>query len=173
MTAYPHLLAPLDLGHLTLPNRVVMGSMHTGMEDRARDFPKLAWTVKQDDENLTWFSEKADGSIARQGEVLFWYGIDSPDEVRELMSEFVQHGRQMFGDVNLESQLHRAASAADRIRAGAARLAGMRQQTSSYHTSGANAAMADGSVRFVTDTVEPDVWTAAGSRNGGEVGNLQ
>jgi N-acetyl-gamma-glutamyl-phosphate reductase/acetylglutamate kinase len=100
-----------------------------------RDFPKLAWTVKQDDENLTWFSEKADGSIARQGEVLFWYGIDSPDEVRELMSEFVQHGRQMFGDVNLESQLHRAASAADRIRAGAARLAGMRQQTSSYHTS--------------------------------------
>lgn len=100
-----------------------------------RDFPKLAWTVKQDDENLTWFSEKADGSIARQGEVLFWYGIDSPDEVRELMSEFVQHGRQMFGDVNLESQLHRAASAAERIRAGAARLAGMRQQTSSYHTS--------------------------------------
>lgn len=100
-----------------------------------RDFPKLAWTVKQDDENLTWFSEKADGSIARQGEVLFWYGVDSPDEVRELMSEFVQHGRQMFGDVNLESQLHRAASAADRIRAGAARLAGLRQQTSSYHTS--------------------------------------
>ena len=42
MTAYPHLLAPLDLGHLTLPNRVVMGSMHTGLEDRARDFPKLA-----------------------------------------------------------------------------------------------------------------------------------
>ena len=100
-----------------------------------RDFPKLAWTVKQDDENLTWFSEKAEGSIARRGEVLFWYGIESPDEVRELMSEFVQHGRQMFGDINLESQLHMAASAADRIRAGAAKLAGMRQQSSSYHTS--------------------------------------
>lgn len=100
-----------------------------------RDFPKLAWTVKQDDENLTWFSEKADGSIARKGEVLFWYGIDTPEEVRELMSEFVQHGRQMFGDVNLESQLHRAASAAERIRAGAAKLAGMRPQASSYHTS--------------------------------------
>ena len=42
MTAYPHLLAPLDLGHATLPNRVVMGSMHTGLEDHARDFPKLA-----------------------------------------------------------------------------------------------------------------------------------
>lgn len=87
-----------------------------------RDYPKLAWTVKQDDENLTWFSEKADGSIARNGEVLFWYGIESPEEVRELMAEFVQHGRQMFGDINLESQLHRAASAAMRIRAGAEKL---------------------------------------------------
>jgi len=91
-----------------------------------RDFPKLAWTVKQDDENLTWFSEKADGSIARQGEVLFWYGIDDPDEVRQLMSEFVQHGRQMFGDINLESQLHRAAAAAERIRSMAAGLASKR-----------------------------------------------
>ncbi|HEX5960424.1 MAG TPA: NADPH-dependent 2,4-dienoyl-CoA reductase [Rhodanobacteraceae bacterium] len=39
---YPHLLAPLDLGFCTLPNRVLMGSMHTGLEDRARDFGKLA-----------------------------------------------------------------------------------------------------------------------------------
>ena len=91
-----------------------------------RDFPKLSWTVKQDDENLTWFAEKADGSIARKGEVLFWYGIESPEEVRELMSEFVQHGRQMFGDINLESQLHRAAASAERIRARAEQLAGTR-----------------------------------------------
>ncbi|MEM9100051.1 MAG: NADPH-dependent 2,4-dienoyl-CoA reductase [Pseudomonadota bacterium] len=34
MTQYPNLLAPLDLGHVTLPNRVLMGSMHTGLEDR-------------------------------------------------------------------------------------------------------------------------------------------
>jgi 2,4-dienoyl-CoA reductase (NADPH2) len=39
---YPHLLAPLDLGFCTLPNRVLMGSMHTGLEDHARDFGKLA-----------------------------------------------------------------------------------------------------------------------------------
>lgn len=93
-----------------------------------RDFPKLAWTVKQDDENLTWFSEKADGSIARKGEVLFWYGIETPEEVRELMAEFVQHGRQMFGDSNLESQLHRAAAAAVRIRDGAQKLQHHREQ---------------------------------------------
>jgi len=33
---YPHLLAPLDLGHTTLKNRVLMGSMHTGLEDGRR-----------------------------------------------------------------------------------------------------------------------------------------
>ena len=33
MTTYPHLLAPLDLGHVTLKNRVLMGSMHTGLEE--------------------------------------------------------------------------------------------------------------------------------------------
>ena len=39
---YPHLLAPLDLGFVKLRNRVLMGSMHTGLEDRARDYGKLA-----------------------------------------------------------------------------------------------------------------------------------
>jgi 2,4-dienoyl-CoA reductase (NADPH2) len=39
---YGHLFAPLDLGFTKLANRIVMGSMHTGLEDRARDFPKLA-----------------------------------------------------------------------------------------------------------------------------------
>ena len=39
---YGHLFAPLDLGFTRLPNRIVMGSMHTGLEDRAADFPRLA-----------------------------------------------------------------------------------------------------------------------------------
>ena len=33
MSNYPHLLAPLDLGFTTLKNRVLMGSMHTGLEE--------------------------------------------------------------------------------------------------------------------------------------------
>jgi 2,4-dienoyl-CoA reductase (NADPH2) len=41
-TRYPHLLAPLDLGFTTLRNRVMMGSMHTGMEDRFYHYGKLA-----------------------------------------------------------------------------------------------------------------------------------
>jgi 2,4-dienoyl-CoA reductase (NADPH2) len=41
-TPYPHLLAPLDLGTLTLRNRVVMGSMHTGLETLPDRFDQLA-----------------------------------------------------------------------------------------------------------------------------------
>lgn len=52
-TPYPHLFAPLDLGFATLRNRVLMGSMHTGLEDRARDFPKLA----------AYFAERAAGGV--------------------------------------------------------------------------------------------------------------
>ena len=50
---YPTLLSPLDLGFLTLKNRVLMGSMHTGLEDRARDYPKLA----------AYFAERAAGGV--------------------------------------------------------------------------------------------------------------
>ncbi|MFJ3876500.1 FAD-dependent oxidoreductase [Streptomyces sp. NPDC090077] len=39
---YPHLLSPLDLGFTTLPNRVIMGSMHTGLEEHAHGFERLA-----------------------------------------------------------------------------------------------------------------------------------
>lgn len=39
---YPHLLAPLDLGFTTLKNRVVMGSMHTGLEDLPDGFERMA-----------------------------------------------------------------------------------------------------------------------------------
>jgi 2,4-dienoyl-CoA reductase (NADPH2) len=54
VTAYPHLLSPLDLGHTTLRNRVIMGSMHTGLEDRARHLPELA----------AYFAERAKGGVA-------------------------------------------------------------------------------------------------------------
>ncbi|MFE1597163.1 FAD-dependent oxidoreductase [Nocardia sp. NPDC058705] len=50
---YPQLFSPLDLGHTTLRNRVVMGSMHTGLEDRAWDTNKLA----------AYFAERARGGV--------------------------------------------------------------------------------------------------------------
>src|SRR5688572_3321687 len=53
LNPFPHLLAPLDLGFTTLPNRVLMGSMHTGLEDRAKDYDKLA----------AYFAERARGGV--------------------------------------------------------------------------------------------------------------
>lgn len=53
LTPYPHMLAPLDLGFTTLPNRVVMGSMHTGLEDRLWNRWKLA----------EYFAERARGGV--------------------------------------------------------------------------------------------------------------
>ena len=50
---YPNLLAPLDLGHTRLRNRVLMGSMHTGLEDHAKTFPRLT----------EYFRERARGSV--------------------------------------------------------------------------------------------------------------
>ncbi len=40
--AYPHLFRPLTVGHLTLPNRVLMGSMHTNLEEAPNGFERLA-----------------------------------------------------------------------------------------------------------------------------------
>ena len=45
--SYPRLLAPLDLGFTTLRNRVIMGSMHTGLEDRFYNYGKLAAFYKE------------------------------------------------------------------------------------------------------------------------------
>ncbi|MFD5659325.1 FAD-dependent oxidoreductase [Streptomyces hirsutus] len=42
MSRYPHLLTPLDLGFTTLPNRVLMGSMHVGLEEAENGFARLA-----------------------------------------------------------------------------------------------------------------------------------
>ncbi len=50
---YPNLLSPLDLGFTTLRNRVIMGSMHTGLEDRARHIDRLA----------EYFAERARGGV--------------------------------------------------------------------------------------------------------------
>ncbi|KAH0541809.1 Protein arg-6, mitochondrial [Glutinoglossum americanum] len=98
------------------------------------DFRKLAWTVREDDENLTWFFDKADGSFSKDGEVLFWYGVESASEVSELMTEFSKHGREMLGDSNLESRLHRAARAASVSASALRHASGSVQQARAFST---------------------------------------
>ncbi|MEZ5055945.1 MAG: NADPH-dependent 2,4-dienoyl-CoA reductase [Saprospiraceae bacterium] len=50
---YPHLLSPLNLGFTTLKNRVLMGSMHTGLEEAKGGFEKMA----------AFYSERARGGV--------------------------------------------------------------------------------------------------------------
>ncbi|MGH8420642.1 MAG: FAD-dependent oxidoreductase [Pseudomonas sp.] len=50
---YPHLLAPLDLGFTTLRNRTLMGSMHTGLEEKPGGFERMA----------VYFAERARGGV--------------------------------------------------------------------------------------------------------------
>ena len=55
---YPHLLAPLDLGFTRLRNRVLMGSMHTGLEDDPKHFHRLT----------AYFAERARGGVGVEPE---------------------------------------------------------------------------------------------------------
>jgi 2,4-dienoyl-CoA reductase (NADPH2) len=50
---YPHLLAPLDLGHVVLKNRVLMGSMHVGLEEEHGPLNKMA----------AYFARRAEGGV--------------------------------------------------------------------------------------------------------------
>ncbi|MFN3985160.1 MAG: crotonase/enoyl-CoA hydratase family protein [Rhodocyclaceae bacterium] len=70
MTAcpYPHLLAPLDLGFITLPNRVLMGSMHVGLEEAENGFERMA----------AFYAERARGGVA----LIVTGGIAPNDEGR-------------------------------------------------------------------------------------------
>ncbi|WP_333661812.1 NADPH-dependent 2,4-dienoyl-CoA reductase [Acinetobacter sp.] len=53
MSAYPHLLAPLDLGFTTLKNRVLMGSMHIGLEEAPQGYERMA----------AFYAERAQGGV--------------------------------------------------------------------------------------------------------------
>ncbi|MFH8884317.1 FAD-dependent oxidoreductase [Streptomyces californicus] len=53
MSPYPNLLSPLDLGFTTLPNRVLMGSMHIGLEEAERGFERMA----------AFYAERARGGV--------------------------------------------------------------------------------------------------------------
>ncbi|MDC7703140.1 NADPH-dependent 2,4-dienoyl-CoA reductase [Vogesella indigofera] len=80
MTAYPHLLAPLDLGFTTLKNRVLMGSMHTGLEEAPQGFEKMA----------AFYAERARGGVG----LIVTGGVGPNEEGR------VAEGASMLADAH-------------------------------------------------------------------------
>ena len=69
---YPTLFTPIDLGPFTIPNRVIMGSMHTGLEARPDGMARLA----------AFYGERAEG-----GAPLIVTGGFSPNEEGRLNNE--------------------------------------------------------------------------------------
>ncbi|MEU7483849.1 NADPH-dependent 2,4-dienoyl-CoA reductase [Streptomyces sp. NPDC042319] len=83
MSPYPHLLSPLDLGFTTLPNRVLMGSMHVGLEEAPGGFARMA----------AFYAERARGGVG-----LIVTGGVSPNEA----------GRTMDGGAKLTTEAEAA-----------------------------------------------------------------
>jgi 2,4-dienoyl-CoA reductase (NADPH2) len=69
---YPHLFTPIDLGNCTLPNRIIMGSMHTGLEARPDGMARLA----------AFYRERA-----AAGAAMIVTGGFSPNEAGSLIAE--------------------------------------------------------------------------------------
>ena len=91
MNPYPQLLAPLDLGFTTLPNRVLMGSMHVGLEETPGGFERMA----------AFYADRARGGVG-----LIVTGGIAPNDA----------GRSMVGGSKLttprEAAQHRVVTAA-------------------------------------------------------------
>jgi len=80
---YPHLLEPLDLGFTTLKNRVLMGSMHTGLEELPNGFERMA----------AYFAERAKGGVG-----LMVTGGIAPNEVGTI----APHGAKLNTEAEME-----------------------------------------------------------------------
>lgn len=65
MTSYNHILQPIAFRLTTIRNRNVMGSMHSGLEDRFYNYPKLA----------AYFAERAKGGV---GLIITWRYFSQP-----------------------------------------------------------------------------------------------
>ncbi|KAH6645834.1 acetylglutamate kinase [Truncatella angustata] len=126
-----------------------------------KEYPSLVWTVKADDENLTWFFEKADGSLLRGNDVLFWYGVEEGQDLTDLMKEFTLNGRSMLGESNLEARLHRAAQIASQNLKSHAASGSVANQARGFSTSARRAVMSASSgfgksVRGYSTTTNPN-----------------
>lgn len=94
-SAYPNLLKPLDLGFTELKNRVLMGSMHTGLEDRFWNIHKLA----------RYFAERAEGGVG-----MMVTGGFSPNFVGQLapLSSMMTHRGTALLHRHVTSEVHEA-----------------------------------------------------------------
>ena len=95
---FPNLMAPLDLGFVTLKNRVLMGSMHTGLEDRARDFPRLA----------AYFAERAAGGVRKVETLVGTFPIEQQEICRRIRRVARIESQNQTENIVIAARIHGA-----------------------------------------------------------------
>lgn len=92
-TAYPNLLAPLDLGFTTLKNRVLMGSMHTGLEEAENGHERMA----------AYFAERAKGGVG----LIVTGGIGpNPEGATHLVTKLLATDQDIEGHRKITDAVH-------------------------------------------------------------------
>ncbi len=92
---FPHLFEPLDLGHTTLKNRVLMGSMHTGLEEDKKDLHRLA----------IFYQQRAQGGVG-----LIVTGGFAPNRVGRLapFAAKLTNSKEMYKHARMTDMVHQS-----------------------------------------------------------------
>ncbi|KAK4057424.1 hypothetical protein OIO90_001493 [Microbotryomycetes sp. JL221] len=93
IVSHPEGEVPVMTKFLASSNGILNGVSDNVFDSIKKDFKRLFWTAKADDENKAWHFERADGSFTRNGRSLFYYGIQDAGEVNKVVKDFEQTGR--------------------------------------------------------------------------------
>ncbi|GAA5929950.1 hypothetical protein JCM1841_001224 [Sporobolomyces salmonicolor] len=87
IVSHPEGQTPVMTKFLANSNAVQNGVTDNVFNSIRKDFKRLFWTAKADDENKAWHFERADGSFTRNGRSLFYYGVQDAGEVERIVKD--------------------------------------------------------------------------------------
>ncbi|BGP51025.1 hypothetical protein JCM10450v2_006951 [Rhodotorula kratochvilovae] len=93
IVSHPEGQVPVMTKFLANQNAIQNGVTDNVFNSVRKDFKRLFWTAKADDENKAWHFERADGSFTRNGRSLFYYGVQDAGEVERLVKDLDANGR--------------------------------------------------------------------------------
>ena len=93
IVSHPEGEAPVLSKLLTSRSGVLNAVLDNVWSSIQKDFRRLFWTAKADDDNKAWHFERADGSFTRNGRSLFYYGVQDLGEVESIVRDFEAKGR--------------------------------------------------------------------------------
>lgn len=93
IVSHPVGQTPVLVKFLPSANGILNQVVDNVFDNIKKDFKRLFWTVKADDENKSWHFERADGSFTRNGKSLFYYGVQDAGEVEKIVKELETNER--------------------------------------------------------------------------------